>query len=208
MNLLDIQTAINNLKQKHKIFHSEADFQFSMAWELQQILPDAKVRLEYCPPFAREMHIDIYVIDENRTYPIELKYKTKTIETIVDNEYFNLKNHGAQDLGRYDFLYDICRIERMKKLDKQFRQGFAIILTNDSAYWKPPASNNTVDVSFRIHEGRLASGNLNWTKNAGVGTIKGRDSFELQNEYEIKWHSFSRIEEKFGEFNYCLIEVK
>ena len=78
MNLLDIQTAINNLKQKHKIFHSEADFQFSMAWELQQILPDAKVRLEYCPPFAREMHIDIYVIDENRTYPIELKYKTKT----------------------------------------------------------------------------------------------------------------------------------
>ena len=96
----------------------------------------------------------------------------------------------------------------MKKLDKQFKQGFAILLTNDSTYWTPPVSNNTIDMSFRIHEGRLVSGNLNWTESAGIGTTKGRNAFELQGKYEMKWLSFSRVEGTFGEFNYFLIEVK
>ena len=116
MTYKHIESALEQLKKKHRIFHSEADFQFSLAWELQKILPTAKIRLEYCPSFAREMHIDIYVIDEEGSHPIELKYKSRGIELIDDNEYFKLKNHGAQDIGRYDYLYDIQRIENMKKL--------------------------------------------------------------------------------------------
>ena len=127
MNRNDIETAINNLRVNHKIFHSEADFKFSLAWELQKILPDAKIRLEYCPLFDDSMHIDIYVLDEGHSYPIELKYKTKEIKMPIDGEHYNLKNQFAHDIGRYDFLYDISRIEKAKTLDENFELGFAII---------------------------------------------------------------------------------
>ena len=209
MTYKHIESALEQLKKKHRIFHSEADFQFSLAWELQKILPTAKIRLEYCPSFAREMHIDIYVIDEDGSHPIELKYKSRGIEMIDENEYFKLKNHGAQDIGRYDYLYDIQRIENMKKLDKNFKSGYAIILTNDSAYWKAPANNNTVDSAFRIHEGRIIEGSLSWTTNAGKGTTKDReDPIVLDNRYKIEWSNFSNFEGKsYGTFKLCAIEI-
>lgn len=205
----DIEIAIESLQKKQKIFHSEADFQFSLAWELQQLLPDAKIRLEYCPPFAREMHIDIYVIDEDGTYPIELKYKSKTVETIVENEYFKLKNHGAQDLGRYDYLYDIWRIERMRKLDENFRSGFAIMLSNEPSYWKTPVSKNTVDAAFRIHDGRIVEGSCAWGENVSSGTSKNREEpIIFEGTYKIQWKPYSVLENiPNGQFKICLIEV-
>ena len=208
MNRNHIEMAINNLKVSHKIFHSEADFQFSLAWELQKILPNAKIRLEYCPIFDDNMHIDIYVIDEGYSYPIELKYKTKEIKVPNDGEQYNLKNQFAHDIGRYDFLYDISRIEKAKALDENFESGFAIILTNDSAYWSSPYTKNTVDASFRIHEGRTITGSLSWGEKAGNGTTKGREeSIELIGNYKITWVPFSNIEAPHGEFRYCMIEV-
>lgn len=209
MRKQDITLAIESLKQKQQIFHSEADFQFSLAWELQRILPSAKIRLEYCPPFAREMHIDIYVIDEDGSYPIELKYKSKTVETIVDNEYYKLKNHGAQDLGRYDFLYDIWRIERMKKLDKDFKTGFAIMLSNEASYWKTPTSTNTVDAAFRIHHGRVVHGVCAWGENVSSGTSKNREEpIVFDGTYTLAWKPYSNLENTSnGEFKICVIEV-
>ena len=204
-----IIAAIEALKIKQKIFHSEADFQFSLAWELQKILPDAKVRLEYCPPFAQEMHIDIYVIDNEGTHPIELKYKSKPIETVINNEYFKLKNHGAQDIGRYDYLYDISRVERMKTLDKDFNGGYAIILTNEPAYWKSPLTNKTVDSAFRIHEGRVIRGSLSWSENVGTGTSKGRtNSIDIDGEYLLHWDQYSQIETApNGVFKICIVSI-
>lgn len=79
MNIENIKTAIKNLSEKRKIFHSESDFQFAFAWELQKELPQAEIRLEYCPAFAKDMHIDIFVIENGATYPIELKYKSIVI---------------------------------------------------------------------------------------------------------------------------------
>ena len=208
MNRNHIEMAINNLKVSHKIFHSEADFQFSLAWELQKILPNAKIRLEYCPIFDNNMHIDIYVIDDGHSYPIELKYKTKGISKSINGEHYNLKNQSAHDIGRYDFLYDISRIEKAKVLDENFESGFAIILTNDSAYWSAPYTNNTVDYAFRIHEGKMLAGSLSWGEKAGNGTNKGReDSIELIGNYKTTWLSFSNVGVPCGEFRYCLIEV-
>ena len=202
-----IKKAIEELKSKQKVFHSEADFQFSLAWELQKILPDAKIRLEYSPIFDGDMHIDIYIVDGEKSYPIELKYKTRKIIQIIDGEQYNLKNQSAQDIGRFDFLYDINRIEKVKALDRKFASGYAIILTNDSAYWKVPSVGNAVDAAFRIHEGKTVTGNLSWAENAGVGTTKGRDPFELYGEYRMTWLPYSTINANYGEFKYCLIEV-
>lgn len=205
-------SAIRALQAKQKIFHSEADFQFSFAWELQKILPDAKIRLEYTPPFARDMHIDIYITDADGTYPIELKYKSKSIEVVVDDEYFKLKNHSAQDTGRYDYLYDISRIEYLRALDKRFVAGYAIMLTNEPAYWKKPnpSSSNATDAAFRTHEGRVLTGSLAWAEHTGPGTNRGRtDPIVLDGQYSLHWETFSDIPDAVsGLFKICTVEVK
>lgn len=209
MKLEHIVTAINVLQIKQKIFHSEADFQFSLAWQLQKLLPDAKIRLEYCPPFATEMHIDIYVIDDEGTHPIELKYKSKAIEAIVENEYFKLKNHGAQDLGRYDYLYDISRVERVRVLDSKYHSGYAIMLTNDPSYWKVSRSDKTVDAAFRIHEARTVNGLLAWGEPVSAGTIKGRaEPINIEGNYMLHWDEYSQIQNAMnGEFRICVVAV-
>jgi len=210
MNTEHVVAAIESLRKKQYIFHSEADFQFSFAWTLQELLPNARIRLEYCPPFAREMHVDIYVIDDDGSHPIELKYKSKTIETVIDNEYFKLKNHGAQDIGRYDYLHDIARIERTKTRDKNYHCGYAIMLTNDPSYWKVPLTSNTVDAAFRTHDGRIVNGSLAWAENVSPGTSKGRtDVISIEGEYLLHWDEYSRIQDaKNGLFQICVVAIK
>lgn len=44
---LDIEKCMKSLSEKRPIFHSEADFQFALAWEIQKEYPKANVRLEY-----------------------------------------------------------------------------------------------------------------------------------------------------------------
>ena len=176
MNIENINTAIKNLSAKRKIFHSEADFQFAFAWELQKELPQAEIRLEYCPAFAKDMHIDIFVIESGATYPIELKYKSKKIQTIDNNDFFSLKNHGAQDINRHAFLYDVERLEKMKALDKSFSMGYAVMLTNDPLYWRKPLKNASIDEAFKIHEGKTVFGTLKWSEQAAAGTTKGHNT--------------------------------
>ena len=56
------------------IFHSEADFQFALAWQIKERMPDCEIRLEF-PPFRREnMALDIWV--PTMKMAIELKYTT------------------------------------------------------------------------------------------------------------------------------------
>ena len=87
-NILDMGLIVDKLKERRKIFVSEADFQLELAWTIKENYPNAKIRLEYCPTFDLNMHIDILVIMNNKWYPIELKYKTKGCKKIIDDEIF------------------------------------------------------------------------------------------------------------------------
>ena len=44
----EIERVIEKLKEKRKIFYSEDDFKFALAWIIQEEYSEAKVRLEYC----------------------------------------------------------------------------------------------------------------------------------------------------------------
>ena len=92
---------------------------------------------------------------------IELKYKTRAIDVKVGDEEFFLKNQSAQDIGRYDLIKDIVRVEQVISAHGN-SEGYAILLTNDSAYWKTPRNKSTVDAEFRLHNGRVLSGALEW----------------------------------------------
>lgn len=207
--MMDILLPLEKLRNKRKLFHSEADFQFALAWEIQLIYPNASVRLEYCPAAASNMHIDILVEHENCIYPIELKYKTLLTEVTVNGEAYRLKSHGAQDIGKYDFLADIQRMEYMSNVLPRFRQGFAVWLTNDPAYWSKTTRQNTIAEAFQLFDGAVKQGEMAWAAHAGNGTTKGREApVVLADSYVVKWHEYSRLSDKRnGCFKYAISQI-
>jgi len=204
---MNIIPAIENLKKERLLFHSEADFQFAFAWELQKYYPDAKIRLEYCPAdINSSIHIDILVIWENLWYPIELKYKKYETETLIQGETYKLKNQRAQDLGRYDFLKDIQRLEELISKDAKFGYGFAILLTNDQNYWREAVNKNTYDADFRINNGLIKTGQLKWFE-ARTQNNRQQDIL-LKGKYPINWLDYSQINnERGGIFKYVIEKI-
>ena len=75
--MIDLNLLLATLANKRPVFHSEADFQHALAWELQLLDPNVNIRLEYRPQWLdRRNYMDIWVIDEDTAKAIELKYKT------------------------------------------------------------------------------------------------------------------------------------
>ena len=120
---MNIMSIIDTLREKRKVFFSEADFQFSLSWEIQLHYPDASVRLEYPSPHDPTKHIDIFVRLGDAAYPIELKYASKLLKTQLNGETYSLKEQGAQDIGKYDFVKDICRIEDFRDHIAGYQEG-------------------------------------------------------------------------------------
>lgn len=138
---------ILGLSSNRPFFYSEADFQHCLAKALMEYGP---VYLEY--PLDG-IHIDIMLEEDGWYYPIELKYKTSTIECAdLFNNTTRLKNHGAADLARYDFWKDVFRIEQLKKkyVNAKVKEGYAIILTNDSKLWKTPNPKTIISQKFLL----------------------------------------------------------
>lgn len=206
--VIRFQELLRQLALKRPLFHSEADFQHALGWELHASLPNAQVRLEFpMVQFDRQRYLDIFLENDGRILALELKYKTRGLEVITRGERFELKNQSAQDLGRYDFIKDICRLEELVQ-DRSEVTGFAVLLTNDSAYWKQPNIYNTVDRDFRLHERRRLSGIMHW-RGAGLGTMRSReDPLQLKREYLLNWHDHSRPSSaSYGQFRYLIAEI-
>ena len=206
---MDLHAIIKALGKKRPIFHSEADFQFSLAWELKNKYSSAEIRLERPPvkemPTEKNTAIDIIVLFENRVYPIEMKYKTKKYSEIINGESFELKNHGAQDLGKYDFVKDVCRLEKFAKHHYDFKSGYAIWITNDESYWKKPLNIHVGYASFSVHDGAVKEGRMSWGDNLSKGTIKGReDDLVLMGKYKIKWHEYNNFNHGF---KYAIVNI-
>ena len=207
--MLDLNPLLAGLATKRPVFHSEADFQHALAWELHLMDPNINVRLEYRPPWMdRRQYIDIWVIQGDTETAIELKYKTKKMDISIAGEQFALQNQAAQDIGRYDFVKDIERLERVVAARRQV-VGYAIILTNDSTYWSHPRRSDSVDSDFRIQEGRTLSGLLSWGAGASEGTRRGRtDAIQLANSYQLDWRDYSEVgNSKDMKFRYTTVQV-
>ncbi len=205
---IDIHNILKNLSGKRPIFHSEADFQHALAWELHKTCNNADIRLEkrFNIDYLGDIYVDI-LFKEKESIAIELKYTTKELHTTINNESFSLKNHDAYDIRRYDFLLDIYRLEALKNT-KRINKGFAIFLANATAYWNKPTKPNTNDKDFRIHENRTIQANkkLTWAKGTGSGTSKRRTMLLIfRNSYAFHWKGYSKVGN--CEFRYLLVRV-
>ena len=152
------------------------------------------------------MYVDIWLPVEK--IAIELKYVTRSLELENNDESFALRNHGAHDLRRYDFLQDIQRLERMRSNPELCEAGCAVLLTNEPLYWNRPRRSDTVDSHFRIHEGREIFGELEWADNASEGTKRGRDEpIPIEGFYRLCWQDFYKFSMPVGEFRFLAVSV-
>lgn len=205
---MDLYRVLLDLAKERPVFWSEADFQHALAWQLHLAHPLAKIRLEYRPPNMR-MYLDLVVEAGNQRAAIELKYKTRKLETTVNGETFLLNDQGAQDCGRYDVLKDIERLEQIVD-GEQFHEGYVVFLTNDPHYYRGQTDGKeTIDQQFRLIEGRMIAGELRWSETAGPGTTKGREEpIRLSGQYPVHWQPYSKVDAPFGEFQILIVPVK
>lgn len=199
---------MNALAQKRLAFFSEADFQFALSGVLEELLcKRARIYLEH-PVCNLGYSIDICVKIGNEIYPIELKYATKEAEVIdVSKDHIITKEQVAYDVTRYLYLYDIYRIENIKRHlsqdcnDLKFAKGYTIILTCDRNYYELVRNpKGTLDETFRIHKGNTNFNSMvqwnNATKPADHWTKvqkQYKNSFKLQTPVNFDWEPFSTV---------------
>jgi hypothetical protein len=181
------------LAQRRPIFHSEADFQLALAWEIQSTRPDASIRLEQRVFDSPRINLDILVVLDGLRLALELKYLRAATDVTVDGERFALVV-GAPDVDRYDTIKDIVRLERL--VDQQLVDaGAVVVLSNSSGFWRPSATGRSTGYdAFRIHDGATLTGTLEWGPTAGAGTRKGREGAHLlAGIYRPSWRPFSTV---------------
>lgn len=151
-----IINALAYLASNNKVFCSEADFQFALAWEIQRLCPNARILLENGVQVnGQTYYVDIIVFLSGSSYYVELKYQTSICSFVSQGVLVNLKEHAAEDIMRYDYLKDIHRLYDIKKdHPSDYGGGYAIILSNDKHLYQEPSiiRTNTLDSFFRIHE--------------------------------------------------------
>ena len=203
----DIEAALASLAKDRPVFHSEADFQFALAWELQRLHLDLGIRLEYPVPLSDQSgEVDIWLRDAKGVpkieAAIELKYWKRKADLNVDGERFSLKERAFKNLYPYDFWKDVARIEALVA-EGSAATGFAITLTNDQYYWNA-AGGGTADEAFRMHEGRAVNGTLSW----GQASDWNKDPLVLGGSYRTHWQDYSApAPDPSGNFRYLLLDV-
>jgi hypothetical protein len=208
-SMLDLSSVMRRLAKTRPIFHSEADFQHALAWQLHSDHGDTRVRPEYRPFTTKKLYIDIWFELDGHVTVIELKYPTRRLSFHDEREQFELANHGAQDVPRYNIAKDIVRIEHAIDTIPNSAAA-AIVLTNDPSYWNAsPSPNPTIDAAFRILEGQNLTGSCSWAIGAEPGTTKGRaEILNVRGAYPMKWQDYSELNERWGQFKFVIVEPK
>jgi hypothetical protein len=176
MNKATLTNYLLELSQSRPIFHSEADFQHELACLLNR--HEHSVRLEkpftisgnHIPNGYLRTELDIEI---DGTCALELKYKTHALKCLVQNEAFELKNQGAQNLGRFDLLDDARKVHWLKTApSNKIAKGFTIFLTNDDKYWRDNAQGTMSEEFSLEHERTLRPGSvLNWVGNPTANSV-------------------------------------
>lgn len=97
--MLDIHRIMKSLATRRPVFHSESDFQFALAWQIHESIPNCEVRLEFKPFPDESMYLDIWLPTAETA--IELKYLTRNLDVEYGGERFTLAS-GARDIESYD----------------------------------------------------------------------------------------------------------
>ncbi len=208
LTLADVEATLKRLAGDRPIFHSEDDFQHALDRAIRGSFPRVRVQLEQPLPLQdRRGYADLWLRTPAGDIVLELKYWTQALRTTVASEEFSLRAHSANDLGRYDLIKDLVRIEHLVDVGHA-GTGAVIAITNDHLYWTKP-NRQTNDADFRIHDGRRLSGTMAWAATAGDGTTRGREAdLTLRGVYRRHWQPYSTVPGgPYAEFRYLFLPV-
>lgn len=207
-----IEGAMAALADRRPVFHSEADFRFSLAWTFRTLYPEVELRLEYPAPWSnadgRRGAIGILLRDVGDATALGLEYwgrgPRRTIE--IGGEEFDLRD-GPHHLERYDCWRAVERLERFLAYGHA-AGAYVLALTNARDHWRA-GPEGADDEAFRLHEGREAGGALAWPPDADAAPLAGREAaIRLQGRYAARWTPYSRpAAGPRGEFRYLLLDV-
>ena len=210
----DLTYLLSDFSKQRNIFHSESDFQLEFGMYLKK--NHFEVRLE--KGFKQiELYNKIELdIELNGCIAIELKYKTSYFNEEVEDEFFELKQHGATNLGRFDAINDARRVKYLKdSINTKINKGFTIFLTNESNYWSNNAQR-TMSKDFNLTEDRVFKKGeiLDWkSRSPNIKSVSKKRIYpfapiNIDFNDVIKWREFSKIEcNKSGRFRFFVLDV-
>jgi hypothetical protein len=94
---------------------------------------------------------------------------------------------------------DIARLEAVQRA-LSASSCWAILLTNDSAYWADAGSVDGISAAFSLSPGRRCSGDLHWGPATSAGTKRAREHpITLAGEYCLSGATTRRLRCRRGE---------
>lgn len=212
----DIHRFIGQLKE---LMFNERDFQMKLAvWLLASGAYD-DVETEYFIPndearkagyeWDSNLRLDIVVRKGDEYVPVELKYPTRRVDSVVRRfgvllrDVEIMKDQGAHDIVMYNFWKDVRRVEIIRDLfPGAVAGGLSVMLTNDPYYSRGPRPG-AICSDFSLARGREGvTGTLAWKDTPR--TAIGKPAFSLQGSYSVDWMS-TQIEKQT--FYYTLITI-
>ena len=206
---------MEELKSVRGVFHSEADFQHTLAWKIREKRGDLKVRLERpIETQGRTIAIDIWLTrGKDTNFAIELKYHKAAYSGNFKGEAFDFPKNNPRDYC-YNVLADVDRLEQLiKRKEEKVKEGAMILISNQSKDWKCEDAGCNFE-KFSLHNKRVIKSNekMNWKKGTSKG-YKGKSRLKpikLNNDYKLKWRPYHKcpVAGKNNEFQWLGIEVK
>ena len=184
---VDLDGTLSLLAVRRPVFHSEADFQFALAWQVQLADPHVRVHLEVVTSSGE--HLDMAFEKGGEYTAIELKYITRKWNGTdhTGHEYL-LKEHSAHDQRRYDVVKDIKRVEQFVG-GRQGANGAVVLVTNVPQLWTGTGSGSSIDGAFHIGDGVKLAGERVWSREPA--DLKRRSPLHLVGQYELSWQDYS-----------------
>lgn len=233
-----IKEDISKFMEDNKtLFFNEREFQMHLCVMLKESPNEYDdIYLEYRIPqyvfnsnektndyiWNNDLRLDIVVERDNEFCPIELKYKTKSIDKLKISRFGDillsdvLKDQSAEDLGMYHFWKDVYRIELVRNHFEKVKNGLAIFLTNNPRYTKR-GREDSKHINFSMDSTRPQPREKVWQ-------IKTTDSnnkkllenqypgFVVSKQYKIDWKTkfFNPTENGVSmkvPFYYCILDI-
>ena len=222
----DINSILEELWKKRKLFHGETDLQFEIAKIIEKN-KDLNVRVEH--PFIDDKnvrrHIDILVTDKEykNGIAIELKYKTTNKDykdekndrgkVIIKNEPYILGHQEAKNDNCYYTLRDVERLQNLvgkelKGYEITIIKGYVIFITNDifyrnhetnGVYYKCVSLHRVVDTYTREFSGKIIYKNDEKKfPNLNLNGIKGIWKEEEDKDKKDEGHSCDKDKKDEG----------
>lgn len=200
-----VEQAVRALSLKRPLFHSEADLQHALAWQIQLDQPSARIRLERRIATTPRVELDLLIEIGDRSLAVELKYPRSALAIEFGDEAYDLRD-GARDVEAYGVVKDIWRLERLVR-EGVADEGCALLVTNNRGLWQPSSTRReTLWDAFRLTDGTILSGVRAWrtTEKAWPGP-----PIELSASYELRWRDYATVPGHHGnrEFRYLLVAV-